>query len=94
VFLLALLPSGSLASSSNDSTVKIWNVKTTELVATLKDQNNNIWYSLAVLSRNDRLVSSSLNEITIWGEKAWLYYYIWFILKYFTFGLFFNIIFS
>lgn len=63
---LKLLPNGDLASASSDAIVRIWNVKTGTLKASLKGHDSSVC-ALAVLD-SLRLVSGSAdNSVKVWS---------------------------
>jgi len=69
VFTLTTLPNGNLASSSGDSTIKIWNPNTGSLVYTLTGHTSDVLTS--VILPNGNLASSSAdNTVKIWNPNT------------------------
>ena len=64
---LAVLQDGTLASGSDDTTIRVWDVKTGQTIKTLTGHIN--WVrSLAVIA-DGTLASGSYREIKIWTLK-------------------------
>lgn len=68
VYLLEL-KDGQLASGSDDSTIKLWNVSSMKCIQTLSDHRGSV-YCLCQL-HNDRFASCSMDfTIKIWNQNT------------------------
>ncbi len=69
IMALAALPEGNLASSSDDLTLKIWNLKTGSLLFTLIDHTDVVW-SLAALANGNLASGSKDTTVKIWNPNV------------------------
>jgi WD40 repeat protein len=65
---IAKLTDGNLISASNDTTLKVWNVKTFQCIKTLEGHKGSI-SSVLVLSDENIVSCSTNNEIKFWSIK-------------------------
>jgi WD40 repeat protein len=59
---------GFLISGSADSTIKLWNVKTGEVKATLAGHESDV-LSLAISNDGQFLISGSFKKLKIWNTR-------------------------
>ncbi len=70
VIFLLLMPSNKLASTSRDDTIRIWNLKNSSLILTLKGHTNTVC-SLCLLNDNTILASASADHsIKLWDIET------------------------
>jgi WD40 repeat protein len=65
---IAELPNGNIISASNDTTLKIWNVKTFQCIKTLEGHTDCV-SSVLVLSDENIVSCSKNNEFKFWSIK-------------------------
>jgi len=65
---LSVLPDGSLASGSEDKTIKIWDVRNGQTIKTLTGHTSYV-YALSVLSDGSLASGSSDSTVKIWDLK-------------------------
>jgi WD40 repeat protein len=68
IFSIAKLPDGNIVSASNDTTLKIWNVKTFQCIKTLRGHMRCV-SSVLVLSDENIVSFSTNNEFKFWSIK-------------------------
>jgi WD40 repeat protein len=69
IWIFAILPNSNLVSASWDSSIKIWDSITFELIATLNDHSNGI-YGLGILP-NSNIISGSWDKtMKIWNSTS------------------------
>jgi len=69
IYSLAVLPDGTLASVSEDKSIKIWDIKTGDCIKTLRGHYD--WIRSLALLKDGTLASGSDDEtIKIWDVKS------------------------
>ena len=64
-----MMKNGLLLSSSWDTTIKIWNLKTRSCIASLQGHKNIVWDVIELQDGNIASCSSD-NRIIVWEKKS------------------------